>query len=566
MKKTLFIFLIGIITFFAFAIRVFQLEKSPPAPYWEEVALGYDAYSILKTGEDHHGNSWPIVAFESFGDWKPSGYFYALLPAIALFDLTVFAVRLPSVLAGTGIVFLIGWLIYQWLNNVNEKKRFLISLSGMFLAAISPWLIQFSRAGWEVNLATFLILFGICTGWASVKNLKEKNTSFILILLALISMILSMYAYHAARVIAPVLGLFLGARYFLSTLKTEHSKIFLKTSILFVIGLMLLTPLIKSWGSPVLSQRMAETTIFSNITIIEQSNYFIGLHENTWWAKLVYHRYFFYLRTIVEQFLVHFRIDFLFGSGDAIARHSSQYFGLFYPFEIISILVGTWFIIKNFSKDKRSFMWLWLVIGIIPAAISNPVPHALRILPTAPLFIILSTIGLWQTLEWLNELPCLIKQLKNLRPYIFTSIIFLVYLTSFIAFYRHLLLVYPARFSQEWQGGYEQMIAELNLFKQQNPQLPIYITREQGRPAMYYWFYNKIDPTVVQQENFIVKKDQEEYLEFLNLHFVNSVAEVIQTPAIVVASPTQWQMIEHKDNLINIIFFDNQIWQIGINQ
>ena len=55
MKKTLFIFLIGIITFFAFAIRVFQLEKSPPAPYWEEVALGYDAYSILKTGEDIHG-------------------------------------------------------------------------------------------------------------------------------------------------------------------------------------------------------------------------------------------------------------------------------------------------------------------------------------------------------------------------------------------------------------------------------------------------------------------------------------------------------------------------------
>jgi hypothetical protein len=29
-------------------LRLTQLETLPPSPYWEEVALGYDAYSLVK--------------------------------------------------------------------------------------------------------------------------------------------------------------------------------------------------------------------------------------------------------------------------------------------------------------------------------------------------------------------------------------------------------------------------------------------------------------------------------------------------------------------------------------
>jgi 4-amino-4-deoxy-L-arabinose transferase-like glycosyltransferase len=116
MKKYWFSLAIILISIFSFSIRLYKVTESPPAPYWEEVALGYDAYSILKTGKDHHGNPWPVVAFESFGDWKPTGYFYALVPFIAIFDLSVLAIRLPSVFAGTGIVFGLGWII--WLGQI----------------------------------------------------------------------------------------------------------------------------------------------------------------------------------------------------------------------------------------------------------------------------------------------------------------------------------------------------------------------------------------------------------------------------------------------------------------
>ncbi len=114
-------------------VRFYHLTSLPPAPYWEEVALGYDAYSLGLTGKDHHGHPWPIAAFESFGDWKPSGYFYAAAISIKTFGLSVWATRFPAVLAGCLLVLLIslsGWLTHTfwrvgsknfWLKNTAER-------------------------------------------------------------------------------------------------------------------------------------------------------------------------------------------------------------------------------------------------------------------------------------------------------------------------------------------------------------------------------------------------------------------------------------------------------------
>ena len=104
MKKVHTVLLFVLIAVIAIWTRLYQLDSLPISPYWEEVALGYDAYSLLNTGKDHHANPWPILAVESFGDWKPSGYFYAAVPSVALFNLSVFAVRLPAALAGLAII------------------------------------------------------------------------------------------------------------------------------------------------------------------------------------------------------------------------------------------------------------------------------------------------------------------------------------------------------------------------------------------------------------------------------------------------------------------------------
>jgi len=535
MKKHWFKLFLVLISFFALFTRLYKVTDSPPSPYWEEAALGYDAYSISETGRDHHGNSYPLVAFESFGDWKPAGYFYAIVPFIKLFGLSVLSVRLPSVIAGTGIVMAIGWLAWLFTDQLKDSQGKKLVIISMLLASISPWLIQFSRAGWEVNLATFSVIMGINFGWASVSKLKNK-ANFIFLILSVLFFVDSMYVYHAARVISPLLGLFLGLRYLIFSFQKDKDmkRLFLQSSIIVGLLLILLFPFIRAWGSPVLGQRAAETTIFSDISIIESSNYFKDLYSNAWWTRFTFHRIFFYLGVIASQFFAHFNISYLFVAGDAIARHSSQYFGLFYPFEALFLLIGSWFLLKYLSKDKKAFLLFWIIVGVLPAAISTPVPHALRTLPIAPAMMILTSFGAWKFHEFLSErIHCFIKGIKEFRKKILWLVISGAYLLSFVGFYRHLLFVYPNQFASDWQFGYEQMISEVETLKKDNPELPAYITRQQGRPAMYYWFYTKTDPKLVQRADETSKQDQGEYLEFENIKFVNSIGEVVEQQAIV---------------------------------
>ncbi len=60
-----------------FFIRIVNIDKVPVSPDWDEVALGYNAYSILLTGKDEYGEFLPVV-LQSFDDYKPALYAYLL--------------------------------------------------------------------------------------------------------------------------------------------------------------------------------------------------------------------------------------------------------------------------------------------------------------------------------------------------------------------------------------------------------------------------------------------------------------------------------------------------------
>jgi len=79
---------------------------------------------------------------------------------------------------------------------------------------------------------------------------------------------------------------------------------------------------------------------------------------------------------------------------------------------------------------------------------------------------------------------------------------------------------YPRLHSFHWQTGYEEMIDFVADEKDNYD--TIYITRELGRPSIYYWFYTQTDPQIIQALNNQVLKDQGEYLEFENIIFGKS--------------------------------------------
>src|SRR3990167_8737038 len=98
MKKFSWLFLLIIVV--GVFLRFYQLVSVPPHPSLDEVSIGYNAYSILKTGGDEYGTKFPIL-LRAYDDWRPALYVYLVIPFVALFDLTVLSVRLPSVILST---------------------------------------------------------------------------------------------------------------------------------------------------------------------------------------------------------------------------------------------------------------------------------------------------------------------------------------------------------------------------------------------------------------------------------------------------------------------------------
>jgi len=61
-SKTLLVVIILLASF----LRLYNLANVPPHLTPDEASLGYNAYSILKTGKDEYGKFMPII-FKSFG-------------------------------------------------------------------------------------------------------------------------------------------------------------------------------------------------------------------------------------------------------------------------------------------------------------------------------------------------------------------------------------------------------------------------------------------------------------------------------------------------------------------
>jgi len=549
------------IVILASVTRLFHLDSYPPSPYWEEAALGYDAYSLLKTGQDHHGHPWPIIAFESFGDWKPSLYFYAAMPSIAIFGLNVQAVRLPAAVAGIGMVVLMGLLpIALYRSNLFESFSKLsinwvkkLGLWLAFLMALEPWAVLFSRAAWEANLATFLLLLGVTLWLWSFSVLTKK--SILLILLAATAFGLAMYTYHSARLIAPLLLLYFESWRWFSAYQQSRSKVtwkFVITKSVIAIGLLLLiaSPLLLSLGNPEVSGRFATENIFTDISIIEESNRFKEIANNSILSRLLFHRYLLFTREIVANYTTYFSISFLFNTGEENMRHSTGFTGMLFWSEAFFLSVGLLALIRRHRK-LLVFLTGWLLIAILPATLTTVNPHALRTLPSLPIWIFVAGMGVLTTQNWLqwqiNELHILKKSFKQIAQSFITVALVGLFLIQFSIFAHYYIMIYPKLHATEWwQYGYEQLYKKINQLVT-NPEyrdLPIYITRQRGRPAMYDWFFSKTEPSLVQLAEASAKKDQSEFLEFGNRQYIRGLGEVNQFPGILAVSPEEWEVYQ----------------------
>lgn len=463
MKKVLFVLLIAC----AFILRTYHVAKVPPALSWDEVSIGYNAYSILKTGHDEHGRFFPFDAFTSYGDYKPPLAIYATVPAVAIFGLTDLAVRLPAAFFGTLTVFLTYFLVKELL------KRDHYALLSAAVLAVSPWHINISRGGFEANIALFFVVLGT---WLVLSAPTHPRRWMIMWL----PFVAAIYTFNSSRVFSV---LFIPA---LMMYSYRDIKKNLKPFIVgVVIAVLCAAPIVPHLVSPQARLRFNEVNIFTDLSVVETANQRIARENGGVIAKLVNNRRVGYARNFLMHFMDNLQPDFLFIKGDGNPKFSIQDVGQLYLIEAPFLVIGI-FAMLIFYPRVALLLLFWIIAAIIPAATARETPHALRILNSLPTWHIFVAYGIL----------CVIFRRRRVY-WLLIIILYTLSITYYLHnYYRH----YPAEFSGEWQYGYKQALARIAPVAYKYDK--IVITDVIGRPYMYTLFYTKTDPG-----DYILAKD-----------------------------------------------------------
>lgn len=467
------IILLVVIVLLGLFLRVYKLDSVPPGLTWDEAALGYNAYSISRTLKDEYGNFLPLT-LKSFGDYKPALYAYLIIPFMLILGLSEVAVRLPSVLAGVGLI------ILSFLFTRYIFRNSWIAISTAFFTAISPLSILFSRAGWESNVALFLNVAGL---YLFIKGLKKP--SYFIFSAALFS--LSLICYQASKIFVPItlLGLF-----FFYRKEIRYSKTFFAGLSLIVVSLALVFISTFLLGQ---SDRLAAQNYFAYTRphervdrIRQEENHSIDSFEfqflhGEWWS---------FLSGLFERYLIYFSPKTLFIEGDYSPRHNVPEMGILSFYGLILIPLGFYMLWKREEKSK-GIIFFWLFTATIPAVLSRDLISMVRALNIVFPLLILQGFGLYFLVQKLASFLAVKKVLV-----ISTSLI--IILLNFCLF----LDAYFVHLSKEnaagWLYGYKQVMAQLpqDLSKYKK----VVFTDKYGQPYIYYLFYSKYPPEKFQKQ------------------------------------------------------------------
>jgi 4-amino-4-deoxy-L-arabinose transferase-like glycosyltransferase len=467
-KKRKSAFILGAIVLLAACLRLWGLGVNPPSMAWDEAAWGYNAYSLGLTGRDEFGRFLPLDYFESFGDFKPPVYAYLAVLPVKFFGLKEMSVRLPSALLGIATVL----LTYFLTKEILKSKKPWLPLTAAFLLAISPWHILLSRAAFEANVATFLLVAGVTFFLLGV----ERKSWFLLPSAAAFAF--SLQTFNTARIFGPLLVLVLAIAF---RQKLWRKKKWVLAAAL--LALIILLPTLAFFTTPQARLRYQEVNIFSDPAIVLQANQAMAQDHWTWWSRIIHNRRWGYLLAYLRHYFDHFHPDFLFIKGDGNPKFSTQSVGQLYLWELPFLLWGIFLLLQK----KEGYWWLipfWLLLGIVPAATARETPHALRIETTLPTWQILTALGVVAFGDWAR---------KQKKKGLFLLVIVLLFLGLNWLYFEHVYWRhYPIEYAGEWQYGYKQAV-EYAQSVEDNYQ-EIWVTTAIGRPYIYFLFYLQEDP------------------------------------------------------------------------
>lgn len=479
--------LLLLIFLLALFLRTYQLQTYPVGFHADEVRVGWNALSILKTGKDDRGNSLALY-YNTFGDFRPTGIFYAIIPSIAIFGRSEFAVRFPSALLGALTVFPLYFFVREIRRKKVEDDKWKVENLAALLLAVSPWHISVSRATSEVVMSLFLALTGL---YFYLRVLKYGGRKILLLVLAFLGS--SYLFYHSVRILAP---LFVGAILvsFWRELKPHQRKV----GIGVLIFLSFLTLALASDKEA--RGRFSQVSIFSDLDVqYELSRMpFEEGPGKVFIARLFHNKPSVYVRRFINEYASYFSGNFLIGKEAKPLRYTTVGLGLLTYIEFLLVVLG---LVAITQRKQSGLPLLLLLLAPIPAALTTEdAPNLHRSLFMLPFFSIIGAYGFTYLL-----------QLKKVRKV--AHLVALLFLLNFI-FYWHMYSIHNqvhiplyrnigakelALYLNEVQGNYDKIILT-NIPDDPYPWIAFFTGRE---PEVFNKDAIKRKEGVWKTENFV---------------------------------------------------------------
>jgi 4-amino-4-deoxy-L-arabinose transferase-like glycosyltransferase len=462
----LLIFIVCIGTYF----RFWNFPNNPPSLNWDEVAIGYNAHSIIETGKDEYGKKLPIY-FRSLDDNKLSGYIYLTVLSEYIFGYNDFAVRFPSAFFGT-LTFVI---VYFLGTKLTGKKQ--IGLFSALVLAILPWHVQFSRMALEANVAFFMLLAGL---WTFLVGIKKNNY---LLTISFILFGLTLYTYLSFRVIVPFIVILLFVL-FRDKIKIRKKATFIGIAFFALIFICAFSEAVAQKGA----LRLQGISVLDNPQALNHETYEVQ-YEGRLGINLP-RRFFHELKPltnaklIAREYLSPFSSDFLFFNLKQ-KHHFTPSVGLLYFWMLPFILIGGYFLLRNYSYKPKVIIFACLLLSPIPASITFDVPHAIRTIVMIFPLTILTGIGFYETH----------RKLKIMAPYLIPLFMFTLGIIIFLFgwdFFRQNQIHLPHERSAEWQYGRREMTEYLS--KNHKKYRQVILSSHLESPYIFMLYYSQYNP------------------------------------------------------------------------
>jgi len=456
-------------------LRFYQLNQSPPSLNWDEISHGYNAYSILKTGQDEWGFTFPTI-FRAYGDYKLPVYIYLTSLSVGLFGLNAFAVRFPSALAGVLSV------LFTYFLAKKLFKNNLVAILSAFFLAISPWHIFLSRPAFEANLASFLVIAGI---YFFLVGLEKRW----ILPLSVFFLGLSVHTYNSARIFIPLILTTLFLLHYASVMKWVRER---KKEGILVIAILLLffIPLMVSLVSP------SGWARFKWVSILDQGaiNRINMARGSSFLPKplprLIHNKATYFTIAYFRNYFSNFSPRYLFVKGGSNYQYNIPGKGIIYPIQAPLILIGLYYLFKNWRKKESKLIFFWWLLAVVPAAATQENPHVLRTILVLPMPQIIAAFGFGQIWDWLKGRK-IAKLFLGLAYGLILIILASRFLTNYFGPYRK-------TYSWSWQYSYRQAADYIQLHY--NEYGKIFMTKKYGEPHEFLLFYLEWDPEKYRQD------------------------------------------------------------------